>query len=115
VLEGQLILGFCDIVTGDESWFLEHYDHRQIWCGSADEAPTRAVHTIAAQKAMLAMLLSINGVIFINWLPPGETFNNGYFCEKCPSRFPRSCTAGVLHMREGRYCILTLSHLIGRL
>jgi hypothetical protein len=28
VLESQQRVGFRDIVTGDESWFLQHYDHR---------------------------------------------------------------------------------------
>jgi DNA-binding transcriptional MerR regulator len=28
VLENHQRVGFCDIVTGDESWFLRHYDHR---------------------------------------------------------------------------------------
>jgi hypothetical protein len=28
------------------------------------------------------MFLTINGVIVIDWLPPGEKFSNGYFCEQ---------------------------------
>jgi hypothetical protein len=31
---------------------------------------------------MLTVFLSIHGVIFIDWLPPGEKFNSGYFCKK---------------------------------
>jgi hypothetical protein len=32
VLESQQRVGFRDIVTGGESWLLQHYDHREIWC-----------------------------------------------------------------------------------
>jgi hypothetical protein len=38
--------------------------------------------TIAAPKTTLTVFLSIHSAIFINWLPPGEKFNSGYFCEK---------------------------------
>jgi hypothetical protein len=30
LLEQQQKVGFRDIVTGDESWFLKHYNHRHI-------------------------------------------------------------------------------------
>jgi hypothetical protein len=30
VLEQQLSIAFSDIVTGDELWFLQHCNHRQI-------------------------------------------------------------------------------------
>jgi hypothetical protein len=65
-LESQQRVGFRDIVTSEESWCLQHYDHRQIWCTSADEAPTKVTHKIA-QKTML-----IDSVILINWLIPGK-------------------------------------------
>jgi hypothetical protein len=31
---------------------------------------------------MMALLLSIDGAILINWLAPGEKLNSGDFCEK---------------------------------
>jgi hypothetical protein len=31
---------------------------------------------------MLAVFVSVHGAIFINWLPPGERFNSGYFCQQ---------------------------------
>jgi hypothetical protein len=31
---------------------------------------------------MLTVFGSIQGAYFIHWLPLGEKFNNGYFCEK---------------------------------
>jgi hypothetical protein len=66
VLENQQRISFRDIVTGDESWFLQHYDHCQIWCVSADEMPTRVTHTIAAPKSMFTVFLSVRGVVFTN-------------------------------------------------
>jgi hypothetical protein len=34
---------------------------------------------------------------------------------KYSTRSPRSRTAGVLHVLQGQYCILTMPHLIGQL
>jgi hypothetical protein len=31
VPESQQRIGFRDVVTGDESWFLQRYDHRETW------------------------------------------------------------------------------------
>jgi hypothetical protein len=39
---------------------LQHCDHRQIWCVSVDEVPTRVGHVIATQKTILTLFLSIN-------------------------------------------------------
>jgi hypothetical protein len=50
VLESQQRVGLRDIVTGDESWFLQHSDHRRIWWISANEVPTRVTHTITVPK-----------------------------------------------------------------
>jgi hypothetical protein len=36
---------------------------------------------MASPETMLTAFLNTNSVIFINWLPPGEKFDNGYFCE----------------------------------
>jgi hypothetical protein len=82
VFENQQRIGFHDIVTGDESWFLEHYDDRQTWCISADEVATRVMHAIAPKKTMLTVFLSINGAILINWPPLGQKLNSGYSCKK---------------------------------
>jgi hypothetical protein len=56
VFQGQRKVGFRDIMTGDESWFLQHYNHSQTSCLSADEILTRATQTIADEKTMLIML-----------------------------------------------------------
>jgi hypothetical protein len=53
VLENQRIIGFAHLVTGDESWFLRHYERECMWCLSADEVPTRVKPTIATPKTML--------------------------------------------------------------
>jgi hypothetical protein len=82
MLESQQTVGFRHVVTGDESWVLQHYNHRQIWCTSADEVPARVTLTTSAQKTMLTVLLSIDGAILINWLTAREKFNSGYFYEK---------------------------------
>jgi hypothetical protein len=115
VLKKQRRVGFRNQVTDDESWFLQDSNHQQSWCVSADEVPTRVVHTIAAQKTILTVFLRINGAISIKRLRPEGKFNSGCFCEKYSSRFPRSCTAGALHVSQRRYCILTMPHVICQL
>jgi hypothetical protein len=80
LLEGQQRFGFRDIVTGDEFWFLQNYEHRQIWCLPGDEVPKRVSRTIATPKKMLTVFLGVDGVVFTGWLPDGERFNSDYFC-----------------------------------
>jgi hypothetical protein len=82
VLESQQRVGFRDIVTGDESWFLQYYNHRKIWCISANEMPTRVRYMTAALNTILTVFWSIDGAILINRLTPGEKFDNHSFCEK---------------------------------
>jgi hypothetical protein len=105
---------FRDILTGDESWLLQHYNPRQIWCLSADEVQTKAAHAIAATKVMLVLFRTIHGAIFIDWPPLGEKFNRGYFCAKILELLSQA-----LHSGRGTgfprliQCTLTVSHLIG--
>jgi hypothetical protein len=63
------------------------------------------VHAIAAQKAMLTVLLSINRAIFINWFSPGETFNNGYFCQKMLEPLSQ-----ILHSRRAACSARPIQH-----
>jgi hypothetical protein len=79
VLQSRQKVGFHGIVTGSESLFLQRCDHRQIWRPSADEILRTAAQTMAAQKRTVAVILSVHGAIFINWLRPEERFNSGYF------------------------------------
>jgi hypothetical protein len=43
---------------------------------------------------MLAVFSSVNGAIFISWLPPREKFSSGYFCERILERLSE-----ILHNR----------------
>jgi hypothetical protein len=80
LLESQQRFGFRDIVTRDEFWFLQNYEHRQIWCLPGDEVTKRVIRTIATPKEMLTVFLGVDGVVFTDWLPDGERFNSDYFC-----------------------------------
>jgi hypothetical protein len=51
---------------------------------------------ITAPKTMATVFIGIHGVIFIDWLQPGEKFNRGYFCEKILESFSQ-----VLHLGRG--------------
>jgi hypothetical protein len=92
------MVGFRDSVTGDESWFLQHYNHRQSWCLSADAVAIRVARTTAAQKITHMVFLSIHGAIFIVWVPPGEKFNSGHFCKKILEPLFQVCRAGAVHI-----------------
>jgi hypothetical protein len=98
MFEHQQMGGFGDIVTGDESWLLQQYNHHQTWCLSADRVPTRVMRTKAAPKNMLKVFLGIHGAIFIDWLPPGESSKADTFVTKCSNRFPRSCTTAAVQV-----------------
>jgi hypothetical protein len=50
----------------------------QIGQWSSDKSDAYDSHP----KTMPTVFLSIGGAILINWLTPGEKFNNGQFCEK---------------------------------
>jgi hypothetical protein len=94
LLESQQRIGFRDIVTGDESWILQHYDHRQIWCVSADEVPTKVSSTITAPESMLTVFLSVREVAFTNWLPSGGKSTGATSVQKYWSHSLKSCTTG---------------------
>jgi hypothetical protein len=66
LLEQQGTVGFGDILMGDQSWFLQYYNHLQIWRLSADEVLIRMARTIAAPKTMLTVFLSIHDALFID-------------------------------------------------
>jgi chemotaxis methyl-accepting protein methylase len=72
VLEQKQRVGFYEIVTGDESWFLRHSNHWERLCLSADEVRTSVRRTRAALKTMFTVFSSIQRAIFIDWLPPGK-------------------------------------------
>jgi hypothetical protein len=72
LLEDQRIVEFSDIMTEDESRFLQHDDHERMWCLLADGVTTRVRPTISASKTMLTVFLRCRGAIFINYLLLGE-------------------------------------------
>jgi hypothetical protein len=67
-------------MTRDESWFLQYYAHRPIWCLPGVEVPKRGGHHLATPKTMLTVFLGVDGVVLIDWLPAAGRFNNDYFC-----------------------------------
>jgi hypothetical protein len=102
LLEDQRIVGFSDIVTGDESWFLQHYDHERMWCVSADEDPTRVCPRIAASKTILTVFLSGRGAIFINWILLETTSTATTSANMYWGRSLGFCTTGEIHILQDR-------------
>jgi hypothetical protein len=113
VLEQQQMVGFRYFVTSDESWFLQHYNHRQIWCLSADEIPARVARKISGPKTMLTVFLSIHNVVFIDWVLPEENSTTDTSVQTDSSRFPRSCATGAVQVPQDRWRILTMPYFIG--
>jgi hypothetical protein len=89
ILEQQQRVDFRDIVTSDESWFLQHYNHRKIRCPSVDEVWIRLARLMAASTAMLTVFLSIQGEIFPDRLQRGKVQQRIFLRKDTQAAFPR--------------------------
>ena len=66
------------VITADESWFFLWYGSDGFWsCGK--KKPENALHTIGDEKVMFFTSFSIKGIVYVNVLPPDETFTGEYF------------------------------------
>ena len=78
---------FCDVVTGDESWF----DHKQFgrksshsaWIVRGDPPPTVARRSRYAPKTLFSIFFKSTGPVLIHYLEPGQTINHQYYIENC--------------------------------
>jgi hypothetical protein len=73
VLEAPQRIGFCDIITGDESWIYLNMTPNSILIGAEEIPPTRPRTTTASKTALLTVCWGIRGVRLVNWLPHGAS------------------------------------------
>jgi hypothetical protein len=91
--------------TGDESWFLQYQEYRQIWRLPGDEVPKRVSQTIATPKTVLTVFFGAEGVVFTDWFPTGERFNSGHFYVHALRPL-----AEILHRRRGMHSARPIVH-----
>lgn len=71
-------------VTMDESWVHHHTpeskQQSKQWKRSGSPTPKKAKCVLSANKVMASVFWDSKGVIFVDYLPKGETINSGYYC-----------------------------------
>jgi hypothetical protein len=70
-----------DIMTGDESWFFLQYRHDSAWAGCRDELPVRIKPEIDAEKCLIYVIWSGNGIYSLADVPKGESYDSAFFCD----------------------------------
>jgi hypothetical protein len=72
---------FNDIMTGDQSWFFRHYPHDSASAGFRDELPVRIKPEIDAEKCLIFVIWSVNGIHSLVDVSKGESYNSALFCD----------------------------------
>jgi histone-lysine N-methyltransferase SETMAR len=80
VLRPEQENNFEHVVTGDESWFFLHYPNESIWAESRDEVSVRIKQTIDAEKCLISIFWSVNGIHSLTAISKGESYNSVSFC-----------------------------------
>lgn len=81
VLESSQLQGWCDIVTGDQSWFKLQYGQNGAWLLPDDDSPEMDGSKISIEKVMVTIIWGINGFHIIDMMPKGNKYNSEYFIE----------------------------------
>jgi hypothetical protein len=68
-----------DIMKGDESWFFFDYPHDSAWDGYRDQLPVRIKPEIEAEKCLISVIWSANGINSLVDVPKGELYNSSFF------------------------------------
>ena len=69
------------VITADESWFFLWYGSDGFW-SYGGKKPENTLHTIGDEKVMFFTSFSNKGIVYVNVLPPNETFTGEYFANK---------------------------------
>jgi hypothetical protein len=106
-LRGERECGFEHFITGDESWLFLHDPNESIWAESRDEFPVRVKQMIDAQKCLISVLWSVNGIHSLFDVPRGESCNSAFYChvvvstlieDICSRSHPRSLKGVCVHL-----------------
>ncbi len=75
------------IVTGDKCWVslleVELKKDSKEWYpkGTHAERPLKAIRNRSLRKVMVTVFFDDSGAVLVEFLPPGETVNEDYYCE----------------------------------
>jgi hypothetical protein len=72
---------FCQLITGDESWFYLQSQHASQRSVSRDEVPQGADPDIGTAKFILTAIWGVNGFHLLDSMPSECRFNAQYFME----------------------------------
>ncbi|CAF2881198.1 unnamed protein product [Rotaria sp. Silwood2] len=78
---------FCDVITGDESWFY----HQQIgrkssnaaWMSRGDPPPVVIRRSKFAPRTLFSIFLKSNGSVLIHHMGRGQTMDHHYYINNC--------------------------------
>lgn len=79
VLQSSQERGWCDIVTGDQSWFKLKYGQKGAWLLPEDERPEMDGSKISYESVMVTIIWGVNGFHIIDMMPKGQKYNSEYF------------------------------------
>ncbi len=73
-----------NIITGDESWFSVLEPEQKIkslqWVGKGEKRPKKALRSRQAHKTMMEVFFNDQGVVHLEFLPPGMTVTSNVYC-----------------------------------
>jgi hypothetical protein len=92
VLLSQQKLGWRDIYTGDESWFVLEYIPTKTWVLSRDDVTVIQNTTVQTQKFMFTIIWNTYHFPVVEILPLHTKFDTNYFIEHILSNFCRAVT-----------------------
>jgi hypothetical protein len=82
VLEEAQRTDFERVITSDESWFFLSYPRKSAWAASRDELPEEVSPEIDAEKCLISVFWSANGIQSLLDPPKGSTYNTAFFCDQ---------------------------------
>lgn len=82
ILEMHVSSNFKYIMTGDESWFLYHYEPSTQWVFSSLDLAEKVTHKKIEKKIMVTVFLNGEGIQLIVYKKTDERINSDYFIEK---------------------------------
>jgi hypothetical protein len=74
-------MDFEHILTGDESRFYLYNPPDSAWEESRDRLPEPIRRKIDAEKCLISVLWSVNGIHHLIDVPPGMKHNSSFFCD----------------------------------
>jgi hypothetical protein len=73
--------GFTQVITGGESLFCFDYLHQSVWVPSRDEVPEIIRQRIDAEKCLISIIWSVNGINNLLDVPKEIIYNSIFFCD----------------------------------